>query len=121
MESAPDGLGVEQRLRHAVGSYYDDATAHPAGYRSLMAGGGGFREVFNRIEAQRWEEIGLIASLTGLDVGRADVRVVLRGWVGFLEGAILASLDRPHTDRETLIDAAIAVFEAGLATLRATA
>jgi AcrR family transcriptional regulator len=121
MESAPDSLGVEQRLRHAVGSYYDDALAHPAGYRSLLGGGAGFREVFERIEAQRWKEIGLIASLTGLDVERAGVRAVLRGWVGFLEGAILASLDRPDADREALVDAAIAAFDAAVETLRATA
>lgn len=121
MESVPDGLGVEQRLRRAVGSYYDDAADHPAAYRSLMGGGAGFREVFERIEAQRWEEIGLIASVAGLDVGRADVRVVLRGWVGFLEAAILASLDRPDADRDVLVDAAIAAFDAAVGTLRARA
>jgi hypothetical protein len=86
-----------------------------------MAGGGGFREVFERIEAQRWDAIALIASVAALDAERADVRAVLRGWVGFLEGAILASLERPDADREALIDAAIAAFDAGLATLRATA
>jgi len=82
-----------------------------------MAGGGGFREVFDRIEAQRWAGIGLIASVTGLDPERSDVRAVLRGWVGFLEGAILASLERPDADREALVDAAMAVFDAGLSAL----
>jgi hypothetical protein len=70
-----------------------------------MAGGGGFREVFDRIEVQRWSAIGLIAA-------------VLRGWVGFLEGAILASLEREDADREALIDAAVAVLDAGIAVLR---
>jgi AcrR family transcriptional regulator len=121
MESAPSSLDVEQRLRHAVGAYYDDVIAHPAAYRSLLAGGGGFREVFERIEAQRWEEIGQIASLAGLDAERADVRAALRGWVGFLEGAILASLDRSAADREALVEAALAAFDAAVGTLRATA
>jgi AcrR family transcriptional regulator len=116
---APDDLDPSERLRHAIGFYYDDARAHPAGYRSLMAGGGGFREVFDRIEAQRWDAIGLIAETTGIDPERADVRSVLRGWVGFLEGAILASLERGDADREALIDAAVAVLNAGLRTLRA--
>ena len=115
--AAPPDLGPEQRLRHAIGFYYDDARAHPAGYRSLMAGGGGFREVFDRIEAQRWDAIALIAAVSGLDAERTPVRAVLRGWVGYLEGAILASLERPDADREALIDAAIAAFNAGLATL----
>jgi hypothetical protein len=83
-----------------------------------MAGGGGFREVFDRIEAQRWSAIGLIAAVAGLDLERADVRAVLRGWVGFLEGAILASLEREDADREALIDAAVAVLDAGIAVLR---
>jgi AcrR family transcriptional regulator len=115
---APVDLDPDERLRHAIAYYYDDAMAHPAGYRSLMAGGGGFREVFDRIEAQRWEGIGLIASVAGLDTDRADVRAVLRGWVGFVEGAILASLEREDADREALIDATVAVLNAGIRLLR---
>ena len=115
---APAHLEPNQRLRHAIAYYYDDAMAHPAGYRSLMAGGGGFREVFDRIEAQRWDGIALIASVAGLDTGRADVRAVLRGWVGFVEGAILASLEREDADREALIDATVAVLNSGIRILR---
>lgn len=115
---APADLEPNERLRHAIAYYYDDAMAHPAGYRSLMAGGGGFREVFDRIEAQRWEGIELIAGVAGLDVDRADVRAVLRGWVGFVEGAILASLEREDADREALIDATVAVLNAGIRILR---
>ena len=115
---APAHLEPNQRLRHAIAYYYDDAMAHPAGYRSLMAGGGGFREVFDRIEAQRWEGIELIAGVAGLDVERADVRAVLRGWVGFVEGAILASLERDDADREALIEATVAVLNAGIRILR---
>ncbi len=114
---APADLGPDERLRHAIAYYYDDAMAHPAGYRSLMAGGGGFREVFDRIEAQRWDGIALIASVAGLDADRAEVRAFLRGWVGFVEGAILASLERDDADREALIDAAVAVLNAGIRTL----
>ena len=115
---APADLEPNERLRHAIAYYYDDAMAHPAGYRSLMAGGGGFREVFDRIEAQRWEGIELIAGVAGLDVERADVRAVLRGWVGFVEGAILASLERDDADREALIEATVAVLNAGIRILR---
>ena len=115
---APADLEPNERLRHAIAYYYDDAMAHPAGYRSLMAGGGGFREVFDRIEAQRWEGIELIAGVAGLDVERADVRAVLRGWVGFVEGAILASLEREDADREALIEATVAVLNSGIRILR---
>ncbi len=84
-----------------------------------MAGGGGFREVFDRIEAQRWAGIGLIASVTGLDPSGPTSARSSVGWVGFLEGAILASLERPDADREVLVDAALAVFDAGLSALDA--
>ncbi len=114
---APAHLPPADRLRHAVGAYFDAASEHPAAYRSVMAGGAGFREVFDRIEAARWSGIELIAENTGLDLERPDVRVVLRGWVGFLEGGILAALGRPDTDREALIDASLAVLGAGLSTL----
>ena len=83
-----------------------------------MAGGGGFREVFDRIEAaalggDRADRLG-----RGLDPERADVRAVLRGWVGFVEGAILASLEREDADREALIDATVAVLNSGIRILR---
>jgi hypothetical protein len=82
-----------------------------------MAGGAGFREVFDRIEATRWGGIELIAETVGLDLERAEVRVALRGWVGFLEGAILASLERPDTDREALIETGMGVFTTAVAPL----
>lgn len=114
---APEGLEPADRLRHGIGAYYDAAAEHPAAYRSLMAGGAGFREVYDRIEAARWAGVELIAGNLGLDLERIEVRVALRGWVGFLDGAILASLERPETDREALVDAVFAIFAASLATL----
>lgn len=114
---APEDLPPADRLRYAIGAYFDAATEHPGSYRSVMAGGAGFREVFERIEAARWGGIELIASGTGLDLGRSDVRAALRGWVGFLEGAILASLQRPDADRDYIIEAAMSVFAASMTTL----
>jgi AcrR family transcriptional regulator len=114
---APADLEPAERLRHGIGAYFDAAANHPAAYRSLMSGGAGFREVYDRIEAARWGGIELIASTIGLDIERPDVRVALRGWVGFLDGAVLVSMDRPDVDREALIDATFSVFTASLATL----
>ena len=99
---APADLAPADRLRYAIGAYFDAASEHPASYRSVMAGGAGFREIFDRIEAARWSGIELIAGNLDLDLDRADVRAALRGWVGFLEGAILASLDHPDADREAV-------------------
>jgi AcrR family transcriptional regulator len=114
---APPDLPPADRLRHAIGAYFDAANEHPASYRSVMAGGAGFREVFDRIEAARWGGLGLIASTAGLDLERPDVRVALRGWVGFLEGAILATLDRSGADRDYVIEVGMSVFAAAVATL----
>ncbi len=67
---APPDLPPADRLRHAIGAYFDAATEHPAAYRSVMAGGAGFREVFERIEAARWSGIELIAGNVGLELER---------------------------------------------------
>ena len=84
-----------------------------------MSGGPGFQEVFDRIEAARWSGIELIAATAGFDLERADVRAALRGWVGFLEGAILGSLDLPDADRDVLIATGMAVFAAATSSLAA--
>ena len=56
---APPDLPPADRLRRtAIGAYFDAATEHPAAYRSVMAGGAGFHEVFERIEAARWSGTG---------------------------------------------------------------
>jgi len=115
--AAPTDLPPADRLRHAIGAYYDAANEHKASYRSVMAGGAGFREVFERIEAARWNGIELIAVTLGLDVERRDVRVALRGWVGFMEGAILVSLEPGGPAREEVVEAAMAVFATAVSTL----
>ena len=112
---APEGVSGPDRLRHAIGEYFDAANEHPAAYRSVMSGGPGFQEVFDRIEDARWGGIELIATESGFDLERAEVRAALRGWVGFLEGAILGSLQRPDADRELLIATGMAVFAAATA------
>lgn len=114
---APEDMAPADRLRYAIGAYFDAASDHPAAYRSVMAGGAGFHEVFERIEAARWGGIELIASNTNLDLGRPEVRAGLRGWVGYLEGAILASLDGPTADRAYVVDACMAAFVATMTSL----
>lgn len=114
---APADLAPAERLRYAIGAYFDAATEHPATYRSVMAGGAGFREVFERIEAARWAGIELIAETTGLDLDQASVRAALRGWVGYLEGSIFASLDGPDADREFVVESCMAVFAATMSAL----
>jgi AcrR family transcriptional regulator len=116
---APTDLPPAERLRHAIGAYYDAASEHPEAYRSVMAGGAGFREVFDRIEAARWNGIELIATNAGLDLTRPEVRAAMRGWVGYLEGAIFASLEGPLADREYVVEACMAVFAATMSSLAA--
>lgn len=114
--AAPVDLPPVERLRYAIGAYYDGANEHRAAYRSLMSGGAGFSEVFDTIEGARWNGIELIAETLGLDLGRTDVRIALRGWVGFMEGAILVSLEAEGT-REAVVDAGLAAFAAAVSTL----
>lgn len=102
----PSSVDPAQGLRDAVGAYFDWAHDLPNGYRSLVMGGGSFREARERLEAARWRGVGRLADGIGLDPTDADVAVAMRAWIGYLDSAVLASLDVKEPDRETVIDLA---------------
>jgi AcrR family transcriptional regulator len=104
-------LPPAERLRAGLAAYLDWVAAHPAGFRSLMSHGSGFREVRERLEQQRWDGIGgrLSAGL-GVDPKRPAVRVGLRAWQGFAESATLAWLDNRELSRDELIQLLMTAF-----------
>lgn len=102
------------RLRHAVGAYFDTVTEHPLAYRSLIGGGAGFQEVFDRVELARWEGAEYLAANLGLDFQRPEVKVVVRGWIGFLDGAIRASVGAGPEQRERVIEIVTSVLPPAL-------
>lgn len=116
----PGEMPPRERLRHAVGAYFDAVTEHPLAYRSLMGGGAGFQEVFDRIELARWEGAEYLAENLGLDFELPEVKVVVRGWIGFLDGAIRASVGAGPEQRERVIDIVTSVLPPALEAIGAT-
>lgn len=93
-------LPPEVRLRASLERYIAFALDHPRGFRALMLPA--FAEVRELVEEGRWRGVRSTAAGAGLDVERPDVRVALRGWIGFVEGTLLATTDaaeRPSRER----------------------
>ena len=98
----PD-LPPEERLRSSLLSYIDFALDHPRGFRALMLPA--FAEVRELVEEGRWRGVRSTAAGAGLDLDRPDVRVALRGWIGFMEGTLLAAAEAPERpSRERLVE-----------------
>jgi len=110
-----DDLPPEEQLGATLRQDVDWAGEHPRGFVSLMRGTARFSEVHALVEASRWEGIARIAEGARADLDNPRVRVALRGWVGFMETAIIAWLE--HRDDlssddlvETLASALVAVL-----------
>lgn len=113
----PDpSLPPDQRLRASLDAYLDYVQRHREGYLAVMQGGIGadpeVREVVERMRGRTVERI-----VEGLGVGAPSPTLVigLRGWVGFVEGAVAAWLDGQDMPRADLIDMCVGVVTAILA------
>jgi AcrR family transcriptional regulator len=112
VRTEPDpSLPPPERLRSGLRAYVDWVAEHPAGFRSLMTQGTGFREVRDRMERQRWEGIGgRLSRGAGVDPNRPSVRVGLRAWQGYVESATLAWLDNQELSRDKLVEMMVSAF-----------
>jgi AcrR family transcriptional regulator len=106
-----------ERIYAGLRAHLDFVERHLVGYLALVTGGNGSDPEVHAINEQaRWN--GLRHVLRGLDVQEPTpaLRVALRGWAGFNEGAIIEWLKRRDLPREQLIDI---MAQALLATLNA--
>jgi AcrR family transcriptional regulator len=109
-EPDPELTGPE-RLRAGLRAYVDWVAEHPRGFRSLMNQASGFREVREGLERQRWEGIaGRLSRGLGVDPERPAVRVGLRAWQGYVEGATLGWLENRDLDRDALVQMLMSAF-----------
>jgi AcrR family transcriptional regulator len=105
------------RIYAGLRAHLDFVERHLVGYLALVTGGNGSDPEVHAINEQaRWN--GLSHVLRGLDLQEPSpaLRVALRGWAGFNEGAIIEWLKRRDLPREQLIDI---MAQALLATLNA--
>ena len=96
-----------QQLRAGIDAYLGYAERHPAGYRSLMAGGVGTDgDVRAVLDAERAAVIDRVVSSLGLSERRPALRAALQGWLSFMEGVTLdwlAASDLSRDDTRELV------------------
>lgn len=104
-----------ERLYEGLGAHLDFAEKYSTGYIALMSGGNGNDEEVRALcESYRWEGLEeIVRSLQIVDPAPA-LRIALRGWVGFQEGAILQWLKQRDPDRQELLDLLAAALGAAL-------
>ncbi|MCA9689643.1 MAG: TetR/AcrR family transcriptional regulator [Nannocystaceae bacterium] len=98
-EPSPEGLSA------AIDAYLDFVDRHQAAYQALMRGGlGADGEVIGVVEDTRRQICALILERLGLEEPPPQVRVSVRGWVGFAEAASLDWLDHRDIPKPELRD-----------------
>ncbi|MFI5040297.1 MAG: TetR/AcrR family transcriptional regulator [Acidimicrobiales bacterium] len=108
----PDAtLRDEQQLHRALEAHVDWIEANALGYRTVLQGGvSGDPDVRAIVEQSRSEVVDRIVQTLALGRPPAVVRIALRGWVGFLEGACLdwlGSRDIPKPELVRLLAASL--------------
>lgn len=97
-------LAPRARLRRALEVHVAWVEANALDYRTLLQGGAsGDPQVRKIIETSRAETVHRIVHSMDLDEAHPALRIALRGWVGFLEGACLEWLTRRDITDEQLV------------------
>ena len=94
-----------ERFRTGLAAYLEFAEKYPEGYTTLIAGGNGSDEAVRELcEAARWRGLGEILRTLGVEDPPPALKICLRGWQGFQEGATIEWLKRRDLPRERLLD-----------------
>ena len=111
----PDASPLD-RVRTGLSAYLEYADEHPAGYRTLMAGGvGSDPEVHAILQSERNLVIARVVHATGLRKAPPALRIALEAWMSAMEGATLAWLDKRDLKRDQLRDLLIGMLGGALA------
>ncbi len=103
--TTPDlALPPRARLRRALQVHVDWVEANALGYRTILQGGvSADRHVQAIVERSRAEVVQRIVRDMKVEQVPAALRIALRGWVGFLEGACLDWLTTKDIPKPQLI------------------
>lgn len=94
-----------ERLYDGLRAHLAFAEEHAAGYIALMGGGNGNDEEVRALcEEFRWRGLEEIMRSLQIEEPSPALRIALRGWVGFQEGALIEWLKRRDLEREELLD-----------------
>ncbi|HYJ00552.1 MAG TPA: TetR/AcrR family transcriptional regulator [Thermoleophilaceae bacterium] len=103
-QAAGEDASPWERLQAKLRAQVDFADRYTVGYRALVSGGNGADEELAELaEDARWRSIRLIADALDIDDPPPPLRIALRGWQGFTEGAITEWLKRRDLPVEDLV------------------
>jgi AcrR family transcriptional regulator len=103
-QSAEAEASPWERLQVKLAAQVDFADRYTIAYKALVSGGNGAdEEIADLAEDARWRSIRLIADALAIDEPAPRLRIALRGWQGFTEGAITEWLKRRDLPREELV------------------
>ncbi len=104
-------LPPQARMHQALRAHVDWVETNALGYTAILQGGiSAHPEVQAIVEESRAEVVRRIAQDVGVEHPRPSLRIAIRGWVGFLEGACLdwlAAKDIPKADLVLLLAASL--------------
>jgi len=94
-----------ERLYQGMGAHLAFAEQYAPAYVALMSGGNGSdAEVRALCEEFRWRGLEEITRSLGIERPSPRLRIALRGWAGFQEGAVLEWLKERGLPRDQLLD-----------------
>lgn len=96
---------ARDRLSAGLHAHLGFAERSPEAYAIVLQGGNGVdREVRELCEQARWAGLEEIIRSSGISDASPRLRVALRGWSGFQEGAIIEWLKRRDLERSELVE-----------------
>ena len=111
-----EALQPRARLRQALKAHVDWIEQNALAYRVVLHGGTSAHHAVQAIvERSRADTIRHIVRSFGLDQPPPELRIALRGWIGFLEGACLDWLAKPNVPKARLVELLAASLPAVIA------
>lgn len=112
----PADLAPIDKARASLDAYLDHITRHNRAYVSLMRGGiGSDPEVAEVVESVRGQMYGTFLKdqpFSPALAGNPKFETAVRGWIGFVEGAVLDWCVHPKLDRTALRELLVVVLGA---------
>ena len=112
--NVPAELAPIDKARAGLDAYLDHITRHNRAYVSLMRGGIGsdpeVAEVVESVRGQMFDTFLKDQPFAPLLAGNPRFETAIRGWIGFVEGAVIDWCVQPKLDRVELRELLVAIL-----------
>ena len=112
--NVPAALAPIDKARAGLDAYLDHITRHNRAYVSLMRGGIGsdpeVAEVVESVRGQMFDTFLKYQPFAPLLAGNPRFETAVRGWIGFVEGAVIDWCVQPKLDRTELRELLVAIL-----------